>query len=71
MRHTKTPRFQARHYDALAALIQHVRNDFLAHGPSVGIDRIEQELIILFRADNPKFSPDKFRAACQPRKEQS
>jgi hypothetical protein len=59
-------RFQKRHYVALAEIVRVAKrrpNDTA----SEAVADIEQDLIDLFRADNPKFKPDTFRVAATPR----
>lgn len=63
MGNTKTPRFQQRHYEAIAEHINRSRSTWQDR-------RIECEIwISLFKSDNPKFSADKFiAAACDDKK---
>jgi hypothetical protein len=51
--------FQHRHYAAIADVLADIReNEGL-----ISINYLEDRLIKLFKADNPKFSADRFRKA--------
>lgn len=58
MRNTKQPRFQQRHYEALAEWISKEQDE------QAFKERMVRSLIPFFKADNPKFSSSIFRAAC-------
>jgi hypothetical protein len=63
MRNVKTPRFQARHYEATAETLRTCK-------PNDTGDRMFQwqqtvsAFIAMFKADNGNFQPDRFRRAC-------
>lgn len=63
------PKFQKRHYAAIADVLRKAAlrpND----SPAEALSDLEQDFADLFRADNYKFSPGKFFAACDGRADQ-
>jgi hypothetical protein len=59
-------RFQQRHYEAIAEVMQEAKRDASCEAELDGIARVEAELVALFRGDNCHFMPERFRAACVP-----
>jgi hypothetical protein len=59
--------FSQRHYEAIATTMQECRREFegLQQAASV-LNFVEAELAALFKSDNVKFKPERFRAACVP-----
>lgn len=62
MRNIKGPRFQQRHYEAIAEVFT---KSYLA-GDSAWL-YLRNDLAAMFKADNPKFKPERFKAACEPK----
>ena len=61
------PRYQRRHYTDTAALLASQRTAALAAGDLFALDTvntIRDRYADIFRADNPRFDPSRFRAAC-------
>jgi hypothetical protein len=58
MRNVKTPRFQQRHYEAIAECVSNYVED--NEMPS----KLLTALCAMFKADNPKFNRDKFMLKC-------
>lgn len=67
-------KFQQRHFEAIAEVIQEVRqmaelrsggNQQKLDGFLLGISSIEGELVGMFRSDNPMFDTNRFHRACQ------
>lgn len=57
-------KFQRRHYSDIAAVIARARARAKFNDCAVEVvGDLEQDLIDLFRADNPKFKPSRFIAA--------
>lgn len=56
------PKFQKRHYEAIADVIADAR--LTANGASAA-DKIEAGLATLFAKDNPRFKPQRFYRACR------
>lgn len=64
MRNIKTPRFQQRHYEVIAPLFAQARKDLginPPHSATIPIRDLEDSFIAMFKADNPKFNPERFR----------
>jgi hypothetical protein len=66
-------RFQTRHYQAIAEVMQAARRHAgdcetarNMDGQLAGIDRVERELVALFASDNSMFQAERFRRACVP-----
>jgi hypothetical protein len=63
------PKFQKRHYEAIAEVISAMRldaqesQDLIA---SVAAGALTERSVKLFAEDNPKFKPGVFRRACEP-----
>ena len=63
------PKFQQRHYEVIAATIREQfkywyrssRED--AGAAEDALDRLAEDLIVVFNSDNPHFNPEKFREA--------
>lgn len=61
------PRYQRRHYTDTAALLADQRTAALAAGDMFALDTvntIRDRYADIFRADNPRFDPSRFLAAC-------
>ena len=56
----KTPKFERRHYRAVANVIASIP----ARDPEPQIDCLIDRFVELFRADNSNFEPKRFRDAC-------
>ena len=62
-----TPRFQQRHYEAVASTLRDARRALMV---TVTPDTLHvwqnmvDEFVIMFRRDNPNFMPDRFRTWC-------
>lgn len=69
MRRLKHPAFQRRHYDRIAKVLFDYKLEHLSHKPTD--QKIEKAIndqlvacfVQMFNADNPNFSPDRFREA--------
>lgn len=72
-------KFQQRHYEAIAKTIADLRAKLdrgFVHGeggygwehitPRVAVTEVECELANMLAADNPRFKPERFHAACNP-----
>lgn len=62
------PKFQRRQYIQLAAMIADLHLDALDRGDMFllsTVDVFRDRLIEVFTRDNPRFTPDRFRAACE------
>lgn len=57
--------FQARHYQALARLMQEAKRDDFTDQQG-GLDMLQRKLTDMLARDNPKFKRDLFEAACEP-----
>lgn len=60
MRNVKTPRFQQRHYEAIAEVMAKSAEQTNVFAIHVAV----KNLCAMFKADNPKFSVSKFKEAC-------
>lgn len=66
MRNTQQPRFTKKHYEAIAEALAAVKRDRagLPVAENAALPAVERQLVGLFAADNPKFSPSAFAPAC-------
>ena len=56
------PKFNKRHYEALATLVQEYNERCGAHAAPMLVDM----LAAMFKADNSRFDYQRFEHACQP-----
>ncbi len=56
------PKFQSRHYRAIADVIAAIPVDLFSQPE---LDRLIAALIVAFERDNPAFKPDRFVSACK------
>ncbi len=65
-----TTKFQQRHYEAIAEVLQESLSWAITDGPSpqmqLGVHMVRNRLTELFEADNPLFDSERFERACQP-----
>jgi len=62
---TRSGKFAARHYEAIANTInERVRMELLYSDASLGLAAAINALVVMFKDDNPKFDEKRFRAAC-------
>lgn len=59
-RNVKTPRFQQRHYEAIAEVMAKSALETNAYA----IATCAKQFAAMLKADNPKFNPSKFYNAC-------
>lgn len=60
--------FQKRHYELFADLLREAKQ-VQSHQPASGervIERLQDSMIQVMQADNPRFNAAKFKEACQP-----
>lgn len=61
--------YQRHHYEDIATILKSVRSEMHLHDAAErrnrwrGVQSVEDQLMVLFRHDNPQFSMDRFRAA--------
>lgn len=58
-----SPIFQHRHYAELAAVLAESRADAAGHNLDAAFQNVENAMVRLFKGDNSRFQPDRFRAA--------
>ncbi len=66
-----TSKFQQRHYEAIAEVIQAVKDDIHLNSDNDtrqlhGVAKVQATLSRLFKADNTAFDTDRFARACFP-----
>lgn len=64
---TNTPKFQQRHYVAIAEVVNGLRSSDNTDNLTMGM--LQHRLCEMFIADNPAFDRDRFQAACKPESE--
>lgn len=60
MRNLKHPAFERRHYDRIALVLFNYQRDHVAINPN-----LVTAFVATFKADNPRFMPERFREAVQ------
>ena len=63
-------KFQARHYNDIAAELRETYGDAL-DSERPGIERTVKNLASMFRADNPRFDAERWYSAIYPESEES
>jgi hypothetical protein len=61
---SKTPMFQARHYEAIAGVLKYNLNDAIGGDQREGVLSVIRHTANMFRDDNPRFQRDRFLKAC-------
>lgn len=64
MRNIKGSRFQQRHYEAIADTFKGQKENVINKKHIEAWLDCVNGFVAMFKADNPKFNPEKFRAAC-------
>lgn len=62
------PKFQRRHYTEIAGILADLRSSALDSGDLFALETLDQIRDLFtsaFAADNRRFSPDRFRSACE------
>jgi hypothetical protein len=62
------PKFQTRHYEAIADLLSAIRADSDVHGDlfmAEACERFQEHATRLFSRDNPRFKAERFNAAAR------
>lgn len=58
-------RFQRRHYETIAEILSQMYTECRDMFERATVDAIRDRFVITFTADNPSFSPSRFRSACE------
>lgn len=69
--HIMASRWQKRHFDVVARVLRESAEALTGDAARTTIALITSKLGSEFIADNPRFDPERFVEACQPRKEQT
>lgn len=60
------PKFERRHYNAVADVLKHAAPILAYDAANAKWSAIVEAFIMMFKADNPNFKPQRFRDACDP-----
>jgi hypothetical protein len=60
------PKFQRRHYQAIAEILADSVSESDHLFTREDLARVVNRLVVVFRADNPSFDPDRFLAVVYP-----
>jgi len=68
MRNYKTSGFQKRHYETVAELLRIAfKREACDTAAIAAVENIRDDFVATFKADNPRFDPQRFRDACKPK----